>query len=92
MAQDGRSKDTVDIFGVWRSSGLLTLREISDIDLPSALVDRSKVLMGPVELVDSKLTFHVLDKLMDEHMIDVTGLTWTQTKNGNVFRQYRLMR
>ena len=90
--RNGRSKDTVDIFGVWRSSGLLTLQEIGDIDLPAAHVDRSKVLMGPVDLVDSKLPFHVLDKLMDEHKIDVTGLTWTQTKNGNAFRQYRLMR
>ena len=80
MAQDGRSKDTVDIFGVWRSSGLLTLKELADIDLPAAHVDRSKVLMGPVELVDSKLTFHVLDKLMDEHMIDVTGLTWPRPR------------
>ena len=55
------------------------------------LVDRSKVLMGPLDLVDSKLKYSDLDKLIDEHKIDITGLTWTRTKNGNAFRLHRLM-
>ena len=88
--RQGRAKDAVDIFGSWRSAGVLTLKEAADVELPAAVVDRSKVLMGPVDLADSRLTYQDLDKLIDTHNIDVTGLTWTQTKNGNAFRLYRL--
>ena len=66
--------------------------ETADMELPSAAVDRSKVLMGPIDLDNSKLTYQDLDALIDTHRIDVTGLTWTQTKSGNGFRLYRLMR
>ena len=90
--RQGRARDTVDLFGAWRSMSLLTMREAADFDMPSVLVDRSKVLMGLLDLVDSKLTYSDLDKLIDEHKIDITGLTWTQTKNGNAFRLHRLMR
>ena len=89
--RQGRAKDTVDLFGAWRSSSLLTLREAAEFELPSVLVDRSNVLMGPLDLVDSKLKYSDLDKLIDEHKIDITGLTWTRTKNGNPFRLHRLM-
>ena len=66
------------------------MKEAADVDLPSVVVDRSKVLMGPVDLADSRLTYQYLDNLIDTHKIDVTGLTWTQTKNGTAFRLYRL--
>ena len=88
----GRDKLKVDIFGAWRSVSGLTLGEAADVEMPSVLVDRSKVLMGPVDLVDSKLKYSDLDKLIDQHKIDITGLTWTQTTNGNSFRIYRLMK
>ena len=92
ISNRGRGKDCVDLFGPWRSASMLTLMETADMELPSAVVDRSKVLMGPIDLDDSKLTYQDLDTLIDTHRIDVTGLTWTQTKNGNAFRLYRLMR
>ena len=66
------------------------MKEAADVKLPPVVVDRSKVLMGPIDLTDSRLTYQDLDKLIDMHKIDVTGLTWTQTKNGNAFRLYRL--
>ena len=90
--RQGRTKDAVDIFGSWRSAGALTLKEAVDVELPSVLIDRSTVLMGPVDLIDWRLTYQDLDKLIDKHKVDVTGLTWTQTKNGNAFRLYRLMK
>ena len=90
--RQGRAKDAVDIFGSWRSAGALTLKEAADVELPSVVIDRSTVLMGPVDLIDSRLTYQDLDKLIDQHKVDVTGLTWTQTKNGNAFRLYRLMK
>ena len=68
------------------------MSEAADMELPSAVVDRSKVLIGPIDLDDSKLTYQDLDTLIDTYRIDVTGLNWTQTKNGNAFRLYRLMR
>ena len=88
--RQGRAKDVVDIFGSWRSAGMLTVKEYADVELPSVVVDRSKVLMGPVDLADGRLTYQDLDRLIDTHKIDVTGLPWTQTKNGNAFRLYRL--
>ena len=90
ISNRGRGKDCVDLFGPWRSAGVLTLREVADMELPSAVVDRSKVLMGPVDLADGRLTYQDLDRLIDTHKIDVTGLSFTQTKNGNAFRLYRL--
>ena len=90
MSNRGRGRDCVDLFGPWRSAGVLTLREVADMELPSAVVDRSKVLMGPVDLADGRLTYQDLDRLIDTHKIDVTGLSFTQTKNGNAFRLYRL--
>ena len=86
----GHPKDAIDIFGSWRSAGVLTLKEAADVELPPVVVDRSKVLMGPIDLIDSRLTYQDLDKLIDMHKIGVAGLTWTQTKNGNAFRLYRL--
>ena len=88
--RQGRKKDAVDIFGSWRSTGVLTTKEAADLELPRAVVDRSKVLMGPVDLADSRLSYQYLDMLIDTHKIDVTGLTWTQTRNGYAFRLYRL--
>ena len=91
ITRQGRANDTVDLFGARRSNSVLTLREAADVELPSVLVDRSKALMGLLDLVDSKLKYSDLDKLIDEHNIDITGLTWTRTKNGNPFRLHRLM-
>lgn len=90
--RQGRAKEAVDIFGSWRSLGSLSLHEAGDVEMPSVLIDRSRVLMGPIDLVDSKLTYKDLDQLIDQHRIDMTGLTWTQTKNGQAYRLYRLMK
>ena len=91
--RQGRARDSIDLFGAWRSISALTLKEAEDIQLqlPPVFVDRSKVVMGPLDMVDSKLMYSDLDKLIDEHNIDITGLAWTQTKNGTSFRVYRLM-
>ena len=60
--------------------------------MPPVTVDRRSVLMGRVELEDDlNLKYRDLDALIDQHSIDVTGLTWTRTKNGSVFRAYLLM-
>ena len=89
--RQGRRTNAVDIFGAWRSSGTLTLNEAAEVEMPSVLVHRSNVLMGPIELNDSKLMFSDLDKLIDQHNIDITGLNFSHTSNGSAFRAYRLL-
>ena len=90
--RQGCAKDAVHIFGPWRYEGALALKEAADVELPSVLIDRSAVLMGPVDLIDSRLTYQDQGKLIGKHKVDATGLTWTQTKNDNAFRLYRLMK
>ena len=70
---------------------MLSLQEAAEVEMPPAMIHQPSVLMGPVELVDSKLLYNDLDKQIDQHGIDITGLAWSDTKNCIVFRLYRLM-
>ena len=59
--------------------------------MPPAAVHRPSVLMGTVGLVDSKLVYNDMDKLIGQHNIDITGLNFSHTSNGSAFRAYRLL-
>ena len=58
--------------------------------MPDANISKESILIGPIELDDGKLPFATLDALIDTHGIDITGLRWTRTKLGSVYRSYRL--
>ena len=51
---------------------------------------QKQMLIGPIELDEDRLPFAVLDEFVDVHNIDITGLGWTRTTHGNVYRSYRL--
>ena len=91
ISRGGRWKDGVDIFGKWRHHSSIHMKEAAAVLMPGAQVRRSDVLMGPIGLDDCTIMYTDLDILVDEHGIDITGLTWTRTKNGSVHRNYRLM-
>ena len=62
---------------------------VDDYEMPPLVVPRSSIIFGPTDLDDGKLTLKTLDVLVDKGL-DLTGLTWTRTGLGNVYRQYRL--
>ena len=88
--QRGRSRTAVDIFGSWLNLSNLALADAGHYKMPDVQFSKDKVLIGPIELDGGKLPFGVLDQLVDEHNIDVTGIRWTRTTHGNVYRSYRL--
>ena len=86
----GRSQKAVDIFGSWVSHMSLALADAGHYIMPDVQFSKDEVLIGPIELDGGKLPFAVLDELVDVHNIDITGLRWTRTTEGNVYRSYRL--
>ena len=68
----------------------LALAAAGHYKTPYVQFSKDEVLIGPIELDGGKLPFAVLDELVDVHNIDITGLRWTRTTLGNVYRSYRL--
>ena len=62
--------------------------------LPSPRVKAGDVIEWDFEVEDGedgvRIPFSTLDRVM-EHGIDITGLTVSQTRRGNLYRTHRLM-
>ena len=89
-AAGGRSRKAVDLFGAWISLSSLALAVTGHDKLSDVEFSKDEVRIGPIELAEGKLPFTVLDELVDVRNIDSTGLRWTRTTLGNVYRSYRL--
>lgn len=89
----GRKKLVLDIFGTWCPVSESNL-PASDLGvLPPSILKSDKILMWGFEMEeDNKLPFLVLDRIMDEMKVDVTGLMRSSTARGNLFRAHRLMK
>ena len=87
----GRKQQTVDIFGQWRPMADLTVKEAREVEMPLVLVAVADILEYNFDLEEGKVPFKILDSLRQHHGIDVTGLSVSQTANGNVYRAYVLM-
>jgi len=92
----GRKKKVLDIFGAWIPSDHLALSETET--LPSVMQPASKVLSWDFEPEQDdsesggvQIPFAVFDQIVDIHCIDVTGLSLSQTKRGNLYRTHRMM-
>ena len=94
----GRKKQILDIFGEWVPADELPVEETQV--LPNVVQPASKVLVWDFEPEPSIETddpnrvlipFHVFDKIIDIHNIDVTGLTMSGTRRGNLYRMHRMM-
>ena len=68
----------------------LALADAGHYKMPDVQISQNEVLIGPIELDGGKLPFAVLNELVDVHNMDITGLSWTRTTLGNVYRSYRL--
>lgn len=86
----GRKRLVTDVFGPWYTADDQVVASLPA--LPSAVVQPCSVLEWCFELEDDCLPFGILDKLVDVHFIDVTGLNLSSTPRGNLFRTHRLMR
>lgn len=86
----------LDIFGAWMPSNDLPLVE-TEI-LPKVIQPPQKVLAFDFEPEPCEsepghvqIPFHVFDHVMDIHGVDVTGLSFSSTKRGSLYRTHRLM-
>ena len=89
----GRKKLVLDIFGTWCPVSESNM-PASDLGaLPPSILKSDKILLWGFEMEeDNKLPFLVLDRIMDEMKVDVTGLMRSSTARGNLFRAHRLMK
>jgi hypothetical protein len=56
------------------------------------MLEPQDILEWNFDLTDKfELRFDLLDRLMDKHSIDITGLSISSTARGNLFRTHRLM-
>ena len=86
----GRKKEVIDVFGPWSPVDQLPLNKV--LAMPSPLVNAADVLDWGFELeAPALIPFDVLDRLMDEHGVDVTGFTYSMTPRGNSYRAHRHM-
>ncbi len=90
----GVKKTILDLFGAWEPADELRHVDRQDrMTLPSPLIDSTAILHSGFDLEDGSLIpFHVLDHLRLRWKIDVTGLEWSLTQRGNIYRTWALVR
>ena len=86
----GRKKQVLDIFSSWSPADTIPVEEL--VPLPPSIVKADKILLWGFDLEnDSQIPFKVLDRILTEHHIDITGLLMSSTNRGNLYRAHRLM-
>ena len=86
----GRKKLVTDIYACWHAADKQALATLPV--LPPVEVQPEQILEWAFELEDDMVPFSVLDRVVDVHFIDITGLSLSSTPRGNLFRTHRLMR
>ena len=90
-SRGGRKTQVVDVFGPWGPAEALRLEDVGA--LPDPVVKNQDILEWGFDLTqDNELTFDTLDVVMDQHKIDITGLSLTSTSRGSKYSTYRLLR
>jgi len=86
----GPKRSVIDMFGSWQPADEVLLAAL--VPLPKPEIKRADVLEWGFDLTNAnELPFETLDNIMDQHKIDITGLTLTNTPRGNKYRTYRLL-
>ena len=87
----GRTKQVMDLFGPWRPIGQMTVAELTGTVMPDVLVIQQACLEMNFSLTaEHELPFEVFEAVRMKHSIDVTGLSLSLTKRGNVYRRFAL--
>ena len=94
----GRKRMRTDIFGPWVPAAELPLQ---DSDCMPAVLQKAKHILEfdftpePCDNPDGpqavQIPFAIFDRVLENHGIDITGLTYSATKRGNLYRTHRLM-
>ena len=95
----GRKRKILDIFGPWVPVQDLNMEETEPDAMQSVMQPANKVLAWDFEPITEEadavgqviIPFHVFDHILEEHRVDFTGLTYSSTKRGNLYRTRRLM-
>ncbi len=92
----GRKKKLLDLFGGWVPAHDISLDDTEV--LPGVTQPPSKILSFDFEPERDEsnpaavmIPFQVFDSLLDDHNVDVTGLSCSATKRGDLYRAHRLM-
>ena len=86
----GRGKNVVDIFGTWQPMTAFTIADLKGTCMPETLVSQTAVLVMNFELDEGEIPFSVFNGIRNKG-IDITGLSCSSTKRGNVYRSHVLM-
>ena len=72
--------------------GELTMQEVSGTNMPQVFVSQGALLVMQFSLTaERELPFHCFEELRTQHGVNVTGLTYTLTKRGNVYRRFAMI-
>ena len=83
----------LDIFGSWAEFDDVHLSMVHGGNLPDPMASLEDVLDSNFEMTENnELPFDTLDTLCQQHDLDVTGLSMSQTPRGNLYRAYVLSR
>ena len=89
----GKKKQVVDLFGPWRPMSTMAIPDLSGTTMPEPLISQGALLEVGFEFSENKeLPFKVFDALRMKHSIDLTSLTHSLTKRGNVYRRFAMLR
>jgi hypothetical protein len=87
----GRKAKIVDLFAVWKPVTSFKAADLAGCLLPQTMVSLAAVLIPSVVMEEGQIPFAVFDTLRNNHAIDLTALSVSQTQRGNVYRNYCLM-
>jgi hypothetical protein len=87
----GKKKDVMDVFGQWTLAEELPWAALGTLPPPIVPVD-AIICAGVVLSEESTIPYAIFDALRFNHNIDVTGLSMSLTRGGNLYRSYALMR
>ena len=82
----GTKKKVVDIFGEWTKYEDLSTEEANNVEVAPVLIDPSAVLLHNFAFALRVIPYAVFDQLRSRHGIDVTQLSVSLTRNGNLYR------
>lgn len=87
----GRKKMVVDVFSAWESIDQRRLDPANIVCFPSPLVPLGQLIACNVQLEQGHISFQTLHELKQNHGVDVTALTFSETDRGNLYRTWETM-
>ena len=89
-AGGGKKKMMIDLFGDWAPFDTLMISEAELVDFPDITVKKADILEVITLTGPGTIPYTALDKLRLEHDIDVTGISFSQTHLGHLYRAHVL--